>query len=107
MESKTVTQLRRYCCENKIRGYLKLKKAELIELIQNQNIFQFHNDVFSKPKKERELKIKCCGQYYKKSYMKRHFQSEKHQNYQRTNVDSSLPTKPKKATQIKCDDCEE
>ncbi|GFU77168.1 hypothetical protein TNCV_1078841 [Trichonephila clavipes] len=56
MESKTIRQLQDYCRENNIRGYSKLKKSELIELIQSRqqqrasesrlNVFQFHDDVF-------------------------------------------------------------
>ncbi|GFY19285.1 uncharacterized protein TNCV_4126721 [Trichonephila clavipes] len=82
MESKTVRQLQDYCRENNIRGYSKLKKSELIELIQRHIVFQFDYDLFSKPKKERELKVKCSDQYYKKSYMKQHLQSKNHQEYE-------------------------
>ncbi|GBO02348.1 hypothetical protein AVEN_108874-1 [Araneus ventricosus] len=109
LKSKTVRQLQNYSRENKIRGYSKLKKSALIDLLQN-NVYQFHNDLFNKPRKERELKVKCCDLYYKASYMKRHLQSKKHQTYEKANVfsfDASLFPKPKKArpTQIKCDEC--
>ncbi|GFU97764.1 rho_N domain-containing protein [Trichonephila clavipes] len=108
MESKTVQQLQDYCRENKIRGYSNLKKSELIELIQRYIVFQFDYDLFSKPKKERELKVKCCDQYYKQSYMKQHLQSKNHQEYENIfSFDKSLFGKPKKArpTQIKCNAC--
>ncbi|GFW55305.1 rho_N domain-containing protein [Trichonephila clavipes] len=112
---ETVRQLQDYCRENNIRGYSKLRKSELIQLIQSQqrvseNVFQFHDDLFSEPKKEREAKVKCCDQYYKKSYMAKHLQSKKHQSYEKANVfsfDASLFPKPKKerTPQIKCSDC--
>ncbi|GFX69609.1 uncharacterized protein TNCV_1769781 [Trichonephila clavipes] len=104
MESKTVRQLQDYCRKNKIRGDSKLKKSELIEPIQRHIVFQFDYDLFSKPEKERQLKVKCCDQYY----MKQHLQSKNHQEYENVfSFDKSLFGKPKKArpTQIKCNAC--
>ncbi|XP_035210408.1 uncharacterized protein LOC118184789 [Stegodyphus dumicola] len=88
-QSKTVRQLQDYCRENDIRGYSKLKKVELIALIQYHNGFsRFHNDLFIKRKKKRELKIRCCGKLIKESSINKHLQTKAHQNY-----------KPKKASQ--------
>ncbi|GBM90907.1 hypothetical protein AVEN_46392-1 [Araneus ventricosus] len=93
MESKTVQELKNYCRENNIQRYSKLKKSELVDLIQNHNGFSsFHNELFSKPKKKRELKIRCCGMLYKESNINKHLQTKAHQNY-----------KPKKATT--CQEC--
>ncbi|GBN00497.1 hypothetical protein AVEN_86385-1, partial [Araneus ventricosus] len=91
LKSKTVRQLQEYCRGNDIRGYSKLKKVELITLIQYHNglsSFPFHNDLFSKPKKKRGLKIRCCGKLFKESSINKHLQTKAHQNY-----------KPKKASQ--------
>ncbi|GBN02849.1 hypothetical protein AVEN_168202-1 [Araneus ventricosus] len=88
LKSKTVRQLQEYCRDNN-------KKQDLIDLIQDNNVFQFHNSLFSKSKKERALKIKCCDKYYKESYVKTHLQTKKHQNYKSTNP-----------LEITCKDCE-
>ncbi|GBN19564.1 hypothetical protein AVEN_125595-1, partial [Araneus ventricosus] len=90
LKSKTVRQLQDYCRQNNIRGYSKLKKVELIALIQYHNglsTFPFHDDLFSNQKKKRGLKIKCCGKLIKESSINKHLQTKAHQNY-----------KPKKAT---------
>ncbi|GFY45599.1 uncharacterized protein TNIN_106341 [Trichonephila inaurata madagascariensis] len=94
---ETVAQLKNYCRENKIRGYSKLKKVELIALIQNHSCFSsFHNDLFSKQKKKREHKIRCCGKFVKESSFNKHLQTKAHQNYKKKADADSTSTKTKK-----------
>lgn len=64
MESTaSLREWRDYCRWVGISGYSGLRKAELVRLIEEDSIFPFSRDLFAKPRRARELRVKCeeCG----------------------------------------------